>query len=111
MNNNRQTIIQPEVFAEAKEIYDYIKSDSPQNAEKFKQELLDAIDKVETNPEGYPPEDYLNAKRILYRFVLVMKRWKLIFKVTKKFLVFIGIVHTSRHPNEIKKIKTSKHNE
>ena len=107
MNNNRETIIQPEVFSEAEIIYKYIKQDSPQNADLFKQELLAAIEKVEANPEGCPSEDYLNAKRIIYRFTLVMRRWKLIFKTTKELLVFIGIVHTSRHPKEIRKIKTT----
>ena len=107
----RKTIIQPEVFTEAEKIYEYIKTNSPQNAEQFKKELLKKINKVETNPEGYPAESFLNAKTILYRFTLIMKSWKLVFKSTTKLLIFIGIVHTSRHPNEIKKLKTNKYNE
>ena len=104
MKNKRKTIIQPETISEAEEIYEYIKTNSPQNAEKFRQEFLKAVDKVETNPEIYPPENELNVKRILYRFILVMKSWKLIYKTTKELLIFVGIVHTSRHPHEIKKL-------
>lgn len=111
MKDRRKTIIQPETISEAEEIYEYIKTNSPQNAEKFKQEFLNSVDKVENNPELYPPENELNAKHILYRFILVMKSWKLVYKVTKKFLIFVGIVHTSRHPNKIKKLRTTDYNE
>lgn len=108
MRNRRKTIIQPEVFTEAEIIYNYIKSNSPQNAAKFRQELLNQIDIVEAHPTANPPENFLNGKRILYRFTLVMKSWKLIFKMTNKLLIFLGIVHTKQHPREIKKLRTSK---
>lgn len=111
MKNKRKTIIQPETISEAEEIYEYIKTNSPQNAEKFKHEFLKSVDKVENNSEIYPPEDELNAERILYRFILVMKSWKLVYKVTISLLIFVGIVHTSRHPNEIKKLRTTNYNE
>ncbi len=111
MKDKRKTIIQPETISEAEEIYEYIKTDSPQNAEKFRQEFLKSVEKVENNPEIYPPENELNAKRILYRFILVMKSWKLVYKVTQRVLIFVGIVHTSRHPKEIKKLRTTNYNE
>jgi toxin ParE1/3/4 len=105
MNKKRKTIVQPEVYTEAEAIYEYIKENSPQNAEKFKEELLNQIDKVESNPEGYPSESFLNTTKILYRFTLILKKWKLIFKVSKDLLIFIGIIHTSRNPQEIQKLK------
>ncbi len=105
MSDARKTIIQPKVLADTEEIYNYIKLNSPQNAQKFKSEILKQIDQVEKNPESYPGENYLNTVIILYRFALVMKSWKLIFKVTKTVLTFIGIVHTSQHTNEIKKLR------
>ncbi len=106
MSDKRQIIIQPSVVLEAENIYKYIKTNSPQNAEKFKQELLKSIDNVERNPEIYAPEKELNSKRILYRFILVMKSWKLVYKVTRNLLVFVGIVHTSRHVSVIKTLRT-----
>ena len=107
MSNKRETVIQPEVFSEAEEIYEYIKLNSLQNAEKFKIELLKQIDIVEANPTANPPEKLLNAKKTLYRFKIVMKSWKLIFKVTNTLLIFLGIVPTSRHPKEVQKLRTN----
>ena len=109
MKNKRKTIIQPAVYNEAENIYEYIKSDSPQNAEKFKQELQKKIEKVEANPTAHSPENLLNNKRKLYRYTLLMKSWKLIFKVTKELLVFLGIVHIKRHPNQTQKLRTNKY--
>lgn len=105
----RQTIIQDKVFEHVEEIYEYIKENSPQNAEKFKQEVRAKILEVEEHPTAYSPENIANSKKQLYRFALVMKSWKLVFKVTQKLLIFLGIIHTSRHPNEIKKLRTNKY--
>ncbi len=105
----RKTIIQVNVFEDVEEIHSYIIGNSPQNAEKFKQELKQKIKDVENNPKAYPPEDIANSKTTMYRFVIVMKKWKLIFKVTTKLLIFLGIIHTSRNPNEIKKLRTTKY--
>ncbi len=109
MNKNRKTIIQPKLLKDVEEIFEYIKRDSPQNANKFKKETINRIDKVELNPTAYPPESNLNSKRKLYRFTLLMKSWKLIFKVTNELLIFLGIVHTSRHHTQIKKHRTRKY--
>jgi len=45
----------------------------------------------------------------MYRFVIIMKKWKLIFKVTTKLLIFLGIIHTGMNPNKIKKLRTTKY--
>lgn len=103
----RKTIIQPRLLEEAEEIYEYIKQDSLKNANKFREELLSQIDKIELNPNFYTPEPILSGKRNLYKFILVMKSWKLIFKVTKEYLVFVSLFHTSRNPSEIKKLRTT----
>ena len=110
MTNKRKTIIQPELFRNADKIYEDIKYNSPQSANKFKYELLKQIDKVEKYPEAYTPENFLNKKRIIYRYIIVMKSWKLIFKVTKELIVFLSIVHTRQHPDNIQKLQTNKYN-
>ncbi|MEA3443192.1 MAG: type II toxin-antitoxin system RelE/ParE family toxin [Bacteroidota bacterium] len=109
MKYARKTIIQPEVFFEAEKIFEYIKSNSPINADKFKKELLIQIEKTEAHPTANPPEIFLNRTRILYRYTIVMKSWKLIFKITNKLLVFLSIVHTSQHPHAIQKLRTNKY--
>jgi hypothetical protein len=108
MKNKQKVIVQPEVFIEAEKIFDYIKSNSPQNAERFRKELLKQINEVETIPTAFPSEKLLNRKQILYRFAIVMRSWKLIFKVTSNFLVFIGIVHTKQHAKEVRKLKSTR---
>jgi len=105
----RQNIVLSEFFEHIEEIYQYIKQESPQNAESFRVEVYETMRKIKNTPEAYTPVHSLNGVRKLYRYALVMKSWKLVFKATKSLLVFLGIVHTSRHPNEIKKLRTGKY--
>ena len=92
---------------DGRKIVDYIKNNSPKNAEKFKSEITNQLIKIKQNPKGYPSEPYLQTINNLYRFALVMKSWKIVFKVTNELLIFIGIIHTAQHPKEIKKLRTS----
>jgi plasmid stabilization system protein ParE len=107
--DKRDKIVLPSFIKNAKEISDYIHKDSPQNAAKFRSNLEDKIISVTQRPTSNPPEPNLPTKRNWYRFALVMKSWKMIFKVTNNLLVFIRIVHTHRHPGEIKKLRTNKY--
>lgn len=96
MNSNRKTIIQPQVFIDVELSYNYIKQNSPQNAEKFKKKIAKSIEKVELNPLGYPAELYLNTSdKIIYRFIVVMKSWKLIFKTSENYLIFVSCIHSA----------------
>jgi len=85
----------------------YIKENSTQNAQDFAKETDLSIEKIKNHPTAYPPEPFLPTKNNWYRFTLVMKSWKLIFKITNDSLIFLGIIHTSRHPREIKKLRTN----
>ena len=107
MVNNREIKIKKQFDEQGREIADYIRQNSEQNAQKFINEVDIETDKIELNPEGYPPERFLPTKQNLYRFAIVMKSWKIIFKVTNNLLVFLGIIHTAQHPNKIKKMRTS----
>ena len=89
--------------------YDYIYNDSPQNAKKFAKELDQKIDKIKKQPTAFPPEPALRTEKNWYRFSILMKRWKLIYKVTNDLLIFLGIIHTSRHNRELKKFRTNRY--
>ena len=89
------------------EIHDYINENSPQNAIKFAEQLDKKIDIIKQNPKVYSQERYLPTKKKWYRSARLMKSWKIVYKVTNELLVFLGIIHTSRHPKEIKKLRTS----
>ncbi len=92
---------------QGREIANYIRQNSEQNSIKFVAEANEMLDNIKANPKGFPPEPYLPTKKNLYRFALVMKSWKIIFKVSNNLLVFLGIIHTARNPNEIKKLRTN----
>ncbi len=102
----RQVKIKKQFDEQGREIANYILQSSKVNAEKFVNEIDKQTDKIKKSPKAYPPEPYLPTKNNLYRFALVMKSWKIIFKVTGKLLVFLGIIHTTRHPKAIKKLRT-----
>jgi len=88
-------------------IKDYIKQDSPQNAEKFVADLKPKMDRVIAYPETFSPEKSLLTKRRIYRFALYKKRYKIIFKVLETQIIFLDIVHGKRHPDYFKKLKTT----
>ena len=48
------------------------------------------------------------SKKNWYRFKTVMKSWKVVYKVTTSFLVFLRIVHTKQDPKEMEKLRVNK---
>ena len=104
--SERKLIILPAFRNSVKGIQDYISRDSQQSADKFGDDLKIAIDKIELNPKGYPFEPQLYTKRILYRFKLYKKNYKIIFKVLKTTLIIIDIFHTKQRPTKIRKLGT-----
>ena len=108
MENKTRKIIVTENFEKQAEVqYDYIYTNSPQNANKFADGLSSAIKLIYEHPKAYPPAPIIPTKHNLYRFKLYMKSWKIVFKVTNNLLIILGIVNTKRHPREIKKLRTS----
>lgn len=90
-----------------REIAEYIRQNSPQNADKFVKQVDIAMSEIITIPTAYPPEPNLPTNNNLYRFALVMKSWKIIFKVTNELLIFLGIIHAARHSKEITNLRTN----
>ena len=54
----RRIVWYPKAKTELKEIVDYIKKDSPQNATKVKSEVLQKISELLKYPEKYPPDKF-----------------------------------------------------
>ena len=103
----REIKVKQQFDLHGREIAAYIRQCSPQNAEKFVKEVDRVTDEIVANPKGFPSEPYLPTNNNLYRFALVMKSWKIIFKVTNELLIFIGIIHTARHPKNIENLRTN----
>jgi len=106
MVKSRTVIFQNIFEKQGHNIVKYIRIKSPQNAEKFKKQVLLKTEAIKQNPKLFPTEKYLYTKRGLYRFSLVMKSWKIIYKITNSKIVFLGIIHTAQHPREIKNLRT-----
>ncbi len=89
------------------EIYGYISEESLQNATKFAQEVKEKVNWIIENPMAGQIEMQIHSKQNWYRYKNVMKSWKIVYKITKTLLVFLGIIQTKRHPSETKKLRTN----
>ncbi len=72
----REKVISKDFRNQAKEIYDYIAQNSPQNAEKFMIELfneINEINKIEKHTESYPPLTNFDNFTQRYKFKIFMK--------------------------------------
>lgn len=105
MSDNRKISHKKEFEEEFLATYAYIFENSEQNARKFANELKSKIDWITRNPTAGTIETRIYSKQNWYRFKIVMKNWKIIYKVTNTTLVFLSIIHVKKHPNEFKKIK------
>ncbi len=89
------------------EIWDYISMGSVQNADKFISDLEKEMAKIENYPEANPMFKPLKGKRKLYRYRIFKKRYFIIYKLLKFRLVYVRLVHSSRHPNFYKTLRTT----
>lgn len=106
MSDKRKVFYKKEFEEDFEKIYDYISIDSEKNARNFARDTKEKIEWIIDNPTSGTPEKQIHSKQNWYRFKTVMKSWKIIYKVTKTILVFLAIIHTKRHPKEVKKLRT-----
>lgn len=85
-----------------KNIYQYIKKDSPQNALQVKNGLLKLANSLNLFPEKFPREHFLEDEPENFRSVTKWS-WKIIYEVTDTAIIILMIFHTSRHPGKIRK--------
>jgi plasmid stabilization system protein ParE len=79
----------------------------PQNAVKTGDGLLKRIEKIGENPFAFSECEYLPTKGKIYRKA-IYKSWSIIYKIAPDDVLILGIVHHSRNPSEVKKIKKQK---
>jgi plasmid stabilization system protein ParE len=76
---------------------EYIEEESPQNAEKVKNNLLTEISKLKAHPEKFNPDKYhLNNDGSFRAFELY--RYRVSYRYTKNEIRIIRIRHTKRNP-------------
>ena len=91
--NGREIIITPLFTKQLRKHYEYITQESLQNAEKLLAEVNIAIQKIVAYPTSNPPVINFPNKTKYYRFRIVMKSFKIVYKVLKQKVLFVGIVH------------------
>jgi plasmid stabilization system protein ParE len=96
---NRKIIIDNEAKIALREVYNYIKKDSPQNAEKVKTEILESIKELLKNPEKYSPDKFRLDKNISYRAFEIYK-YRITYHVSTDEIRIIRIRHTRMNPLE-----------
>lgn len=74
-----RVIITPSAEGDAKSIYRYYDSFSHRAAQKLKKEIVDAAKRLEQMPEMGPKEPLLKQYNKNYRYVLVLRTYKLIY--------------------------------
>ena len=107
MSLNRKTLYKSRFYDEINDIIDFISENSTQGAIKFAQGIKPVIEKIIKHPEANSIVRQIPTQRNWYRYKLYKKRYKIIFKVLKNKIVFLSIIHTSKHPSEIIKLRTS----
>ena len=106
--NSKLSILTKTAFKkDLQAIVEYIEKDSPQNAIKFADDLLPFLDKIIAHPTATSIVRQIPTKKNWYRYKIYKKNYKVIFKLLKSKLVFLGIIHTSRHLDNIAKMRTS----
>jgi plasmid stabilization system protein ParE len=87
-----------------KNIYYFIKKDSPQSAKKVKKEILALAKTLIKFPEKYSKELYYVSNDGSIRYVPIYS-YKIIYQITSTEIIILDIFHTSRNPEEISKYK------
>jgi plasmid stabilization system protein ParE len=68
-------------------------------------EIILLADSLINMPFRYPECKELPTKTKIYRSALYQKQYRIIYRVSSDEVIVLGIIHTSRNPSEIKKLK------
>jgi plasmid stabilization system protein ParE len=87
-----------------KEIVSYIKKDSPMAANRVRKELINILKSLKNPPERYPKEKLLKERNKNYRSAIKWN-YKIVYLFSGNQVEVLDIIHTSRNPEELKRIK------
>lgn len=83
--------------SQLKEAYEYIKFDSPKNAEKVRSKILMAIKELADHPDRYYPDKYRLNNDGSYRAFEIYK-YRVSYHVSADQITIARILHTKREP-------------
>ncbi len=76
---------------------EYISSDSPKRARKFKNDLLNRIREIPVNPYRYRKSIYFEQKEIRE---LIFKGYTVVFRISKTQIEVFGFVKHQKDPTD-----------
>lgn len=85
--------------AELKKAYNYISLDSPQNARKIVNDIVDETIALANHPEKYGPDKYKLNNDGNWR-AFEMYRYRVTYRVNLNSIRIVRLRHTSRSPLE-----------
>jgi plasmid stabilization system protein ParE len=96
-------------FHDIDQIADFIANNNqqPLNAVKVTETIFETINKIGQNPLAYRECEQLPTKTKIYRRAVCLS-WIIIYKITRPKIVIPGVIHGSRNPSNIRKLRKVK---
>lgn len=105
VKKNYTVIWDDEAKASLRSIYNYIKKrESIDQARKVRDEIKDLAKSLGFMPHKYAEDPFLKDEPGDNRFKVIWS-YKLVYEVTKKEIIILDVFHTSRDPQNLKKLK------
>ena len=79
----------------------------PQNAIRVGDKIFETIDRIEKNPLAFRECEEIPTKTRIYRKAVCMS-WNIIYKISSSEIIILGIIHGSRRPSKIRKLRKIK---
>jgi plasmid stabilization system protein ParE len=83
--------------SQLKEAYEFIKFDSPKNAEKVRSKILSGIMELADHPERHSPDKYRMNNDGSYRAFEIYK-YRISYHVSPDQITIVRVLHTKREP-------------
>ena len=105
VKKNYKVIWDDEAKASLRSIYNYIKKrESIDQARKVRDEIRDLAKSLGFMPHKYAEDPVLKNEPGDNRFKVIWS-YKLVYEVTEKEIIILDVFHTSRDPQNLKKLK------
>lgn len=99
VNKEMKIIIDDAAKKLLSEAYQFIKKDSPQNAVKVKNKILDSFKLLAKHPERHPPDKYRNNNDGSFRAYEIYS-YRISYHVSPSAIRILRIRHTRMNPLE-----------
>jgi plasmid stabilization system protein ParE len=97
VKNSLVVVIDNNAKVQLRKAYEFIKEDSPQNAEKVKQKIYHSFKALLKNPLRHPPDKYRSNNDGSYRAYELYK-YRISYHISAQEIRVIRIRHTKMNP-------------